>query len=185
MFCLHRVLTILILLLHSPGRASDDIAGSSPDSAYQQIEGEPQGSSGHRVAKNAMQSKHESLGTETCERHITFSPHYRYVNDRLGYTASGADSNDSPLPSKEIPGGSRIGVGSLPGHLSEVSVAKLPEERRQENLPSHETDHEQLGKTGGVGPLPGGPNESGVALLPEERAHPVGQPPLLFNRLFI
>lgn len=82
---------------------------------------------------------------------------------------------DSPLPSKEIPGGSKIGVGSLPGHLSEVSVAKLPEERRQENLPSHETDHEQLGKTGGVGPLPGGPNESGVALLPEERAHPVGQ----------
>jgi hypothetical protein len=82
---------------------------------------------------------------------------------------------DSPLPSKEIPGGSRIGVGSLPGHLSEVSVAKLPEERRQENLPSHETGHEQLGKTGGVGPLPGGPNESGVALLPEERAHPVCQ----------
>ncbi|KAF9462799.1 hypothetical protein BDZ94DRAFT_1260365 [Collybia nuda] len=75
------------------------------------------------------------------------------------------------LPSTEVPSGSAGGVGSLPGTRSEVSVAKLPEERRQEGLPSHETDHERLGKTGGVGPLPGGPNESGVALLPEERVH--------------
>ena len=62
-------------------------------------------------------------------------------------------------------------------------MAKLPEERRQENLPSHETDHEILGKTGGVGPLPGGPNESGVALLPEERAHPVGQSHLSYDQM--
>ncbi|KAG6840660.1 hypothetical protein C0991_005254 [Blastosporella zonata] len=79
---------------------------------------------------------------------------------------------DSPLPSKEIPSGSRGGVGSLPGNYSEVSVAKTPEERRLENMPSHETDQELLGKTNGVGPLPGGPNESRVAMLPEERIHP-------------
>ncbi|KAF5378477.1 hypothetical protein D9615_007080 [Tricholomella constricta] len=75
------------------------------------------------------------------------------------------------MPSTETPSGSYGGVGSLPGNYSEVSVAKLPEERRQEVLPSHETDHEVLGKTGGVGALPGGPDESRVALLPEERAH--------------
>ncbi|KAG6825688.1 hypothetical protein H0H92_002829 [Tricholoma furcatifolium] len=78
----------------------------------------------------------------------------------------------SPLPSKEIPSGSRGGVGSLPGNYSEVSVAKTPEERRLESLPSHDTNQEILGKTGGVGPLPGGPDESRVALLPEERSHP-------------
>lgn len=78
------------------------------------------------------------------------------------------------LPSTESPSGSAGGVGSLPGNISEVSVAKLPEERRQEGLPSHETNHEVLGKTGGVGPLPGGPDESHVALLPEERDHSEG-----------
>lgn len=76
------------------------------------------------------------------------------------------------MPSTEVPSGSFGGIGSLPGNYSEVSVAKLPDERLQECLPSHETDHEVLGKTGGVGALPGGPDESRVALLPEERVHP-------------
>lgn len=58
-----------------------------------------------------------------------------------------------------------------------MSVAKLPEERRQEGLPSHETEHERLGKTDGVGALPGAPNESSVALLPEERIHGEGVVP--------
>lgn len=83
--------------------------------------------------------------------------------------APGTKAQKYTLPSTETPSGSTIGVGSLPGTSSEISVAKLPEERRQEGLPSHETDHEILGKTGGVGPLPGGPNESGVAICPEER----------------
>ncbi|KAG5650093.1 hypothetical protein H0H81_000789 [Sphagnurus paluster] len=78
------------------------------------------------------------------------------------------------MPSTEVPSGSFGGIGSLPGNYSEVSVAKLPDERLQECLPSHETDHEVLGKTGGVGALPGGPDESRVALLPEERVHPEG-----------
>ncbi|KAG6852583.1 hypothetical protein C0991_010841 [Blastosporella zonata] len=87
-------------------------------------------------------------------------------------TLAGGAPADSPLPSKEKPSGSAGGVGSLPGNYSEISVAKTPEERRLEVMPSHETDHEILGKTGGVGPLPGGPNESRVAMLPEERIHP-------------
>jgi hypothetical protein len=90
------------------------------------------------------------------------------------FPAGSAASEGYSLPSTETPSGSAGGVGSLPGTASEISVAKLPEERRQEVFPSHETDHERLGKSGGVGALPGGPNESGVALLPEERAHGEG-----------
>ncbi|KAG6837442.1 hypothetical protein H0H93_009536 [Arthromyces matolae] len=95
-------------------------------------------------------------------------------NTNITSASSGAGSAPAPseLPSKEIPSISRGGVGSLPGTISEVSVAKLPEERRLEGMPSHESDHELLGKSGGVGPLPGGPNESRVAMLPEERLHP-------------
>jgi hypothetical protein len=49
-------------------------------------------------------------------------------------------------------------------------IAKLPEERRQEVLPSHDDESfTPLGKTGGVGPLPGSALESGVAILPDER----------------
>ncbi|KNZ78103.1 hypothetical protein J132_02294 [Termitomyces sp. J132] len=95
-----------------------------------------------------------------------------YFRRSLGAYLPGGTSQSSQLPSKETPGGSTVGVGSLPGNTSEVSVAKLPEERRLEGMPSHETDHEVLGKSGGVGALPGGPNESRVALLPEERIHP-------------
>lgn len=47
-------------------------------------------------------------------------------------TNSTAASNASALPSKEVPGGSSVGVGSLPGSNSETSVAKLPEERVKE-----------------------------------------------------
>lgn len=84
---------------------------------------------------------------------------------------SGANTNNQKytLPSSETPGVSAAGVGSLPGTASETSVAKLPEERRQEGLPSYETSQDLSGNTGGVGSLPGAANESGVALLPEER----------------
>jgi hypothetical protein len=43
-----------------------------------------------------------------------------------------AGSNSSALPSKEVPGGSGVGVGSLPGPNSEAGVAKLPQERANE-----------------------------------------------------
>jgi len=56
--------------------------------------------------------------------------------------------------------------------LSGESLAKLPEERRQEGLPSHDNEGPALGKTAGVGALPGSASEEGVALLPEERAKP-------------
>ena len=80
----------------------------------------------------------------------------------------GTKGHKDTLPSSENPTGALVGIGSLPGDISEESVAKLPEERRQENLPSHEAAEEPLGKTDGVGPLPGAPSESGVALAPEE-----------------
>lgn len=55
---------------------------------------------------------------------------------------------------------------------SETGIAILPEERRQQNLPSHD-DHSpfvtEKRSTGGVGTLPGDKEEAGVALLPEER----------------
>ncbi|RDB20178.1 hypothetical protein Hypma_012931 [Hypsizygus marmoreus] len=95
----------------------------------------------------------------------------QYLPKGVADLLPGAQAKGSEMPSTEVPSGSAVGVGSLPGTASEVSVAKLPEERRQEGLPSHETDQERLGKTGGVGPLPGGPEESKVALLPEERLH--------------
>ncbi|KAG6917701.1 hypothetical protein DXG01_001473 [Tephrocybe rancida] len=93
-----------------------------------------------------------------------------YLPDSVAAYLPGGVPAGSPLPSKEKPGGSAGGVGSLPGNYSEVSVAKLPEERRLESLPSHEDA--VPGKSGGVGPLPGPPYESRVALLPEERIHP-------------
>ncbi|KAF8229123.1 hypothetical protein L208DRAFT_193574 [Tricholoma matsutake] len=147
----HGMLASAKSAIHDATETIKHFLRSSPESKSRQTEGKsdkPSGRVVHKPPESGKQPILESSADET-------------------------KPEDSPLPSKEIPGGSKIGVGSLPGHLSEVSVAKLPEERRQENLPSHETDHEQLGKTGGVGPLPGGPNESGVALLPEERAHPV------------
>jgi hypothetical protein len=67
-----------------------------------------------------------------------------------------------------------MGVGSLPGNISEISVAKLPEERRQECLPSH--DSGPLGKTDGVGALPGNQSETSVAKLPEEHFKIVFRP---------
>ena len=63
---------------------------------------------------------------------------------------------------------------------SETGIAILPEERRQQNLPSHDDDPPfatEKGKsvsTGGVGVLPGDKEEVGVALLPEERKSLVG-----------
>lgn len=58
--------------------------------------------------------------------------------------------------------------------LSESGFAILPEERRQQSLPSHDDDPPfatEMGDlpTGGVGTLPGDKEEVGVALLPEER----------------
>jgi hypothetical protein len=63
-------------------------------------------------------------------------------------------------------------TGYIPGTLQDdTSLAKLPEERRLEGLPSHDDETAgRLGKSGGVGALPGLANESGVALLPDERA---------------
>jgi hypothetical protein len=62
-------------------------------------------------------------------------------------------------------------TGYIPGTLQDdTSLAKLPEERRLESLPSHDDETGgRLGKSGGVGALPGAGNESGVALLPDER----------------
>jgi hypothetical protein len=60
-----------------------------------------------------------------------------------------------------------------PPRASNACVTRFPDERKVE-LPSQETEEEQLGTTGGVGPLPGRPSESGVASLPEERVHSSG-----------
>ena len=68
------------------------------------------------------------------------------------------------------------GVGSLPGSISETSVAKLPDERSASgvaaaSLPSQETtgvlpnEHH-----GGVSSLPVSRSETSVAKLPDERA---------------
>jgi len=54
--------------------------------------------------------------------------------------------------------------------VSGEGLAKLPEERLQEDLPSHDNESGvPLGRTAGAGPLPGTPSESGVAVLPEEK----------------
>ncbi|EAU87468.2 hypothetical protein CC1G_02227 [Coprinopsis cinerea okayama7 len=50
------------------------------------------------------------------------------------------------------------------------SIAKCPEERRLESLPSHDDESQTpLGHSGGVGRLPGSSDETGVAVLPDER----------------
>jgi hypothetical protein len=107
-------------------------------------------------------------------------------------------STNASLPSQETHLESSGGVGVLPGPLGEFGVAIppderissqkhdpnsetlhsgtgiaiLPEERRQQNLPSHDDDPPfvtENSSTGGVGALPGDKEETGVALLPEER----------------
>ncbi|KAF8815261.1 hypothetical protein BYT27DRAFT_7334025 [Phlegmacium glaucopus] len=63
---------------------------------------------------------------------------------------------------------------------SETGIAILPEERRQQNLPSHDdepsfaTEKGKSVSTGGVGALPGDKEEVSVALLPEEGKSLVG-----------
>jgi hypothetical protein len=86
------------------------------------------------------------------------------------------------LPSTEKegakPGLHCDGVGSLPGSISETSVAKLPDERSASgtgvaavSLPSQETTGVQPNEHhGGVGSLPGSRSETSVAKLPDERA---------------
>ncbi|KDQ23694.1 hypothetical protein PLEOSDRAFT_1090573, partial [Pleurotus ostreatus PC15] len=84
------------------------------------------------------------------------------------------------LPSQEVYGNmgtSSDGVGALPGTLSEVSVAKLPEERRLEGLENAKSFGSSYAReqawsqtsSGGVGDLPGSKSETGVAILPDER----------------
>jgi len=66
-------------------------------------------------------------------------------------------------------------TGYIPGSLhDDTSLAKLPEERRLENLPSHDDENAgRLGKPGGIGTLPGSANESGLALrVSNERKEP-------------
>jgi hypothetical protein len=62
-------------------------------------------------------------------------------------------------------------TGYIPDALqNDTSLAKLPEERRLESLPSHDDETGgRLGKSDGVGALPGSANETDVALLPDER----------------
>ncbi|KAF5340037.1 hypothetical protein D9611_012422 [Ephemerocybe angulata] len=49
-----------------------------------------------------------------------------------------------------------------------AGLAKLPEERKQEALPSHDSEHSKLSAVG-VGALPGSQSEEGVARLPAEK----------------
>ncbi|KAF9526173.1 hypothetical protein CPB83DRAFT_908575 [Crepidotus variabilis] len=64
-------------------------------------------------------------------------------------------------------------TGFIPTSLaadSTTSIAKLPEESRHHNLPTHDDESSTvLGKSAGVGKLPGSADESGVALVPDER----------------
>jgi hypothetical protein len=83
-------------------------------------------------------------------------------------------TNNNPIPSTTTaPTTDPLSkhTGYIPGTLqNDTSLAKLPEERRQHGLPSHDDNsNTQLGKSGGVGALPGSANESGVALLPDQR----------------
>ncbi|KAJ3560764.1 hypothetical protein NP233_g10622 [Leucocoprinus birnbaumii] len=92
---------------------------------------------------------------------------------------------ETEYPSTEVPSGSRVGVGSLPGKATEPAVAALPEEKaslrfnamtvpdsgpmsRARRAPFPPSDQVPRG---GVGSLPGTPDESDVARLPEERKH--------------
>ncbi|KAG6861507.1 hypothetical protein C0995_015622 [Termitomyces sp. Mi166 len=112
---------------------------------------------------------HFDFAQHSPEREELFPQICRRISPDKNIISAGSTAPPSQLPSNETPGGSSIGVGSLPGNRSETSVAKLPEERRLEGMPSHESGQQVLGKSGGVGALPGGPDESAVALLPEER----------------
>ncbi|KAG6882900.1 hypothetical protein C0993_008735 [Termitomyces sp. T159_Od127] len=156
-----------------PGTTSEVSVAKLPDERAMEQRQAHAHAKGHK-AHHHKHGKHDAHGEQAAQASASASMYQtakNYIRRSVGAYLPGS-TNTSSLPSKETPSGSAIGVGSLPGTASEVSVAKLPEERRLEGLPSHETDHEVLGKSGGVGALPGGPNESRVALLPEERLHP-------------
>jgi hypothetical protein len=122
-------------------------------------------------------------------------------NEITADTDRGDDPSEAAaLPSTEKegahPGEHSGGVGSLPGSISETSVAKLPDERASERkasasrsngitadtdrgddpseaaaLPSTEKEGAHPGEhSGGVGSLPGSISETSVAKLPDERA---------------
>lgn len=73
------------------------------------------------------------VGNPYVHSHVTvietvFTPHHgQPFKSMLKQQGRGMGSE---LPTKEVPSGSRIGVGSLPGKNNESGVATLPEERR-------------------------------------------------------
>jgi hypothetical protein len=87
-------------------------------------------------------------------------------------------SDEIQPKTEDTTGGSMAGDDSLPAKNSATGAKELPEELRQEVLPSPEIGQEQLGNTGGVGPLSG---ENDVSTLPEKHALP-GQLLLLSMR---
>ncbi|KXN84865.1 Glyoxylate pathway regulator [Leucoagaricus sp. SymC.cos] len=107
-----------------------------------------------------------------------------YLSAFVGaYIGSNKKETSAKYPSMEEPSGSHIGVGSLPGKVSEPAVATLPEEKAGKRFnvmiipdsgPMSCTNcgafppSDKL-PTSSVGSLPGTPNELDIAHLPDER----------------
>ncbi|KAG9217644.1 hypothetical protein CCMSSC00406_0003667 [Pleurotus cornucopiae] len=148
----------------TPGIATSAV-GTAKDTAYQIYESAKQ----YIPAQEDIQQTLENASTTAKQ----------YLPASVGaYLPDGKQAIS--LPSQEVYGNmgtSSDGVGALPGTLSEVSVAKLPEERRLEGLDNAKSfggsyAREQAWSqtsSGGVGDLPGPKSETGVAVLPDER----------------
>ncbi|KAF7421203.1 hypothetical protein PC9H_011723 [Pleurotus ostreatus] len=148
----------------TPGMATS-AASTAKDTAYQIYESAKQ----YIPAQEDIQQTLENASTTAKQ----------YLPASVGaYLPDGKQAIS--LPSQEVYGNmgtSSDGVGALPGTLSEVSVAKLPEERRLEGLENAKSFGSSYAReqawsqtsSGGVGDLPGPKSETGVAILPDER----------------
>ncbi|KAF4586106.1 hypothetical protein EYR38_009727 [Pleurotus pulmonarius] len=139
--------------------------GTAKDAAYQIYESAKQ----YMPAQEDIQQTLENAST-TAKQYLPASVG-AYLPDGKEHVS---------LPSQEVYGNmgtSSDGAGALPGTLSEVSVAKLPEERRLEGLDTAKNFGASYAReqawsqkaSGGVGDLPGPKSETGVAVLPDER----------------
>ncbi|KAF9492616.1 hypothetical protein BDN71DRAFT_1180765 [Pleurotus eryngii] len=157
----------------TPGIATSTV-GTAKDAAYQIYESAKQ----YIPAQEDIQQTLENASTTAKQ----------YLPASVGaYLPDGKQAIS--LPSQEVYGNmgmSSDGVGALPGNLSEVSVAKLPEERRLEGLDNAKSfggsyaqsetgvailpDERTARVMSGVGDLPGSENEVDVIRLLEEKA---------------
>ncbi|CAL1697562.1 unnamed protein product [Somion occarium] len=213
-----------MLELEHPPPAQATLSGSSAAStpgfpgAYHEDREEKAGvgnvdlrETAHRMSQS-VQDAAQSVG-ETAAQYLPKS----VVDTVAGYMPARpppgtirASEHDVPhqksLPSTELTGqGSHehvAGVGALPGSISEVSVARLPDDRSQTATPiptrpqpasvrasTHDVPHQKsLPSTeltgqgsrehvAGVGSLPGNVSETSVARLPDDRSQTVTPTP--------